>query len=367
MKRSVIVFLCLCCVFAGTDALGTMVFMNRPDAAIRFAQLPEGAVFPEGIAVDPVSGDVFVSTSDFTFSSGEANKVLRYARNGRLEAVLDVSPSPLLGLAYCNGYVYIANTEALVGATSKIQRVAADFDSSSLVEDVAEVPEIFAPGDRTVANPDGSTDTVVFGSNGVALPNAIAVDDSATPPILYFTDSFQGAVFKVEDFENCQAPCVASVMVHDPLLATANHSIGIGANGIAIDKSARRLYVANLGDDRIVTVDLDDGTAEVFAEDLPRPDGVMLDDNGRLWVCSVYHNEILVLDPDARIVARLGSFKGIDRHGMALGLLGPASCVANGNWLYVTNFVYPVVPSYVDFEDISIFSISRIRIPHALR
>ena len=35
------------------------------NAAIQFASLPDGVRYPEGIAANPVTGDIFVATFDF--------------------------------------------------------------------------------------------------------------------------------------------------------------------------------------------------------------------------------------------------------------------------------------------------------------
>jgi len=75
------------------------------NAAHKFATLPEGVRFPEGIAANPANGDIYVATFDFS----APNKLLRYNRNGSLIAERDFGSEPLLGLAFRDGHVYIAN------------------------------------------------------------------------------------------------------------------------------------------------------------------------------------------------------------------------------------------------------------------
>nr|WP_320010732.1 hypothetical protein [uncultured Desulfobulbus sp.] len=65
-----------------------------------FAMLPEGVSYPEGIAVNPNNGDIFVSTFNFAGN----NKVLRYNHKGRLLAQVDLAATPLLGLAFNPAY-----------------------------------------------------------------------------------------------------------------------------------------------------------------------------------------------------------------------------------------------------------------------
>jgi hypothetical protein len=78
------------------------------DAVKRFAMLPNGVRFPEGITADPDSGEVYVGTFDFT----SPNKLLRFGRHGQLLAQIDFNGTPLLGLEFDRRHdkVYIAMT-----------------------------------------------------------------------------------------------------------------------------------------------------------------------------------------------------------------------------------------------------------------
>src|SRR5687768_12299941 len=151
----------------------------------RFATLPDGVRFPEGITANPSTGEIYVGTFDF---GPNANKLLRFNRRGQLVAQKNFGATPLLGLAFraqgANRKVYIANFGA-----GKIQRIAAAFDAATPVEDVATLPRIGAPLPRSEGNPDGSADSIIFGSNFVPAPNGLAFDKSGN---LYVSDSFQG-------------------------------------------------------------------------------------------------------------------------------------------------------------------------------
>jgi len=209
-----------------------------------FAVLPDGVRFPEGITANPANGDIYVGT----FDGGNQNKLLRYNRHGRLVASRDFGITPLLGLEFdrANKKVYITSIGDFVGGASKIQRVAADL---SQLEDVAVIPPTGAPAPRVAGNPDGSSDTIAFGS-GARVPNALVFDKSGN---LYISDSFQGAVFKITNPSGCTPGCSVQTLSHDPLLATAGFP-PFGANGLAFNSDETALFVANTGDDRVLKI-----------------------------------------------------------------------------------------------------------------
>ncbi|MDH4094495.1 MAG: SMP-30/gluconolactonase/LRE family protein [Betaproteobacteria bacterium] len=324
------------------------------DKVQTFATLPEGVRFPEGIAANPHNGDVFVATFDF---GPNLNKLLRYDRHGRLEAVRDFGGTPMLGLAFGpkDGKVYIANFGA-----SQIQRISAHFTAGTLTQTVVALPSIGAPANRAEGNPDGSSDTIQFGSNAFPAPNAMQFDEAGN---LYVSDSFQGAIYRIASAHSCQAPCPVTTVVHSPLLATAGFP-PFGANGLALSKDGTSLFVANTGDDRILRVDLATSEVTVFAESVNGADGIAFDRRGTLWVAANQSDEIVGLDAQGRIIERLGGFEGI-RHGTPDGLLFPASVVIVGGDLYVTNLALPLTGAAGDEweEDVSRWTVSRVRLP----
>src|SRR5207244_4638381 len=106
-----------------------------------FAVLPDGVRFPEGITANPANGDIYVGTFD---TGPNSNKLLRFNRNGHLVASRDFGVTPLLGLEFdrANKKVYILNVGDFVGTGSKIQRIAADFNSATPIDDVATIPSL---------------------------------------------------------------------------------------------------------------------------------------------------------------------------------------------------------------------------------
>jgi DNA-binding beta-propeller fold protein YncE len=339
-------------------------FVVDREAAQLFATLPTGARFPEGITANPRNGDIYVGT----FDTGAPNKLIRYDRHGRLEAIRDFGGDPLLGLEFDadNNKVYITNVGDFSGTGSRIQRIAANFDAGTAIEPVADIPGIGAPGPRAVGNPDGSVDTITFGDNA-RVPNAMVFDSHGS---LYISDSFQGAIFRIDDVAHCHAPCFVATVSHDPLLATTGFP-PFGANGLALSADEKSLFIANTGDDRVLKLDLtkpplSDDAVGVFAESINGADGIVAGRHGLLWVCANQSDEIVGVDAHGKIVARLGDFKGIRRDGSPRGLLFPASPVIVGDELFVTNLALPLTPDPNDEQEdrVTRWTVSRIKLPH---
>jgi DNA-binding beta-propeller fold protein YncE len=323
----------------------------------RFATLPDGVRFPEGITANPANGDIFVGTFD---AGSPNNKLLRFDRHGRLEASRAFGTTPLLGLEFdrANRKVYIAAVGDFSGTGSRIQRIAANFNATTTIEEVAQIPPVGAPGPRLVPNPDGSSDTITFGNNA-RVPNALVFDSNGN---LYVSDSFQGAIFRIDSPATCAPGCAVTEVVHDPLLATAGFP-PFGANGIAFNSDESALFIANTGDDRVLRLDMHSNQVTVLAESINGADGLAFDERGRLWVAANQADEVVALNADGRVVAKLGDFEGIRKNGSPEGLLFPASLVIVGNELFVTNLALPLTPAVGDEpeEDVSRYTISRIR------
>jgi DNA-binding beta-propeller fold protein YncE len=341
-----------CAAVSRANDRGPLLFGG---AVEEFAVLPDGVRFPEGITANPANGDIFVGTFD---SGPNANKLLRFSRGGRLLAQKDFGGTPLLGLGFdaTGSKVYVLN----VGA-SKVQRIAAAFDSSTTVEDVAKIPSIGPPAPRTVPNPDSSSDLITFGSSGFAVPNAMVFDHSGN---LYVSDSFQGAIFRIANVRTCAAPCTVTTVSHDPLLPTAGFP-PFGANGLALDSSDTTLYIANTGDNRVLRMNVSTAAVSVFAESIHGADGLLFDGNGRLWVAANQADEVVALNDKGRVVARVGSFDGIRHDGTPRGLLFPASMVIVDDFMYVTNLALPLTSAVGDEpeEDVTRWNVARFRVP----
>ena len=318
----------------------------------RFATLPDGVRFPEGIAASP-AGDVFVGTFDFGPNS---NKLVRFNPDGTVAAVKDFGGTPLLGLEFRQNKVYILNFGA-----SQLQRVPANFHAGTKVDMVAAFPSIGSPGSRTSANPDGSTDLIAFGSNGFPAPNAMVFDSNDN---LYVSDSFQGAIYRIARATTCASPCAVTVVTHDPLLATAGFP-PFGANGLALSADEKTLFIANTGDNRVLKLDLATNAISVMAESVHGADGALFE-GGRLWVCANQGDHVVALNAQGRPVIRVGGFTGVGADGRPQGLLFPASLAMTGGFMYVTNLALPLTPAVGDEpeEDVTRWTVSRFRIPN---
>ncbi len=79
------------------------------------------------------------------------------------------------------------------------------------------------------------------------------------------------------------------------------------------------------------------GTPQVFVNSINGADGLIIDDEDNIWVAANQADEIVVLDPTGRVIAKLGDFGGIASSGAPIGLLFPASLVFSEDSLFVTN------------------------------
>lgn len=329
--------------------------------AERFAELPEGVRHPEGLTVDPESGEFFVGTFDARMpESARNNRLLRYSAQGKVIAQRSFGATPLTGLAFRDGKVYVLNFGA-----SKLQRIPGQFDANTPIEDVATFAALSpaAPTERRIDNPDGSQDKVTYGAAGLPAINGMVFDRAGN---LYVSDSFQGAIYRIADATRC-APCEVEVFSRDPLLGTTG-ALPFGANGLAFSADERVLYINNAGDGRVLRMMMPKGPTTVLAESVYGADGLLFH-KGLLWVASNQVDSIVALDEKGRVRARAGRFQGIDADGAPRGLLFPAASAAQGEWMLVINLALPITAAEGDEweEDVTRWTISRFRIPEAMR
>ena len=318
-------------------------------AVERFAELPAGVRQPEGLTANPATGEIIVGTFDARMpESARNNQLLRYSREGRLIAQRSFGATPLTGLAFADGKVYVLNFGA-----SRLQRVAAAFDADTSIEDVAAFEALTPPqpSTRRIDNPDGSHDQISFGSAGFPGINGMVFDRSGN---LYVSDSFQGAIYRIDRATTC-APCKVEVISRDPLLGTSA-PLPFGANGLALSRDESMLYLTNAGDGRLLRMKLPAGAVEIVAESVHGAD-VLIFHDGLFWVAS---NQ----DETGRVRARAGEFVDID-DGAPVGLLFPASTVVNGMDMIVTNLSLPITPESGDEweEEVTRWTLARFKLP----
>jgi sugar lactone lactonase YvrE len=279
---------------------------NR-DRVSTLLTLPAGAQNrPEGIAVDR-SGNLYVSTFAFDKPETASGQIFVFGSSQKLSRVLEVERSSRLLLGV-----------ALHPHTGKL--LVADFGSAQVLE----------------VDPNTGASTVFMslpsGVTGAGL-NAITFDAAGN---VYVSDSFNGTIWQTAAAGGTASAWVA----HDNLRTTGVP--GFGANGLAFNKSGDTLFVANTGNDTVVKVAVAPGadgqrTAEVFVNGINGADGLAVDGDDNIWVAANQANELVVLNPSGRVIAKLGDFNGIDSNGTVNGYLFPASLVFHGGKAIVTN------------------------------
>lgn len=322
-----------------------------------FAELPQGVRYPEGLAANPVNGEIYVGTFDARLPpSTRNNQLLRYSADGKLLAQLDFGQTSLTGIEFKEGKLYILNFGA-----SKLQRLPANFTSSTQVDDVVTFAALSppAPSPRYVENPDGSQDVITFSSTGMPGPNGMVFDKYNN---LYISDSFQGAVYRIENVVSC-TPCNLTTFARDPLLATAGH-LPFGANGLAFNQDQSILYITNAGDGRVLSLPMPAGPISVLAESVFGADGLLFHD-GYLWVAANQSDAMVALDKNGRVRARVGEFLGIDKNGAPKGLLFPSGGAVQGTRMIVANLALPLTPNAGDEweEDVTRWNLMSFEIP----
>lgn len=322
MKRPSVLFISLLLLAL---ALPAQAWIRSP--ATTFATLPTGATPPEGLTVDP-AGNVYVSTFGFPEAGPSAvpGKIFVYSPQGTLLrqfAVAGASPH-LLGM----GINPITH-----------QLLVADFGAGQVlnVDPLNGTSTVFAnvgaacSGD--CANPLSCPPPTPSPGPGL---NAITFDAAGN---VFISDSFGGIIWMTD-----KNGAGLTKWASDPLLATCGKP-PFGANGLAFNNQGTALFVANTGEDSVVEIPVVGGVGgaagapTVFAYSINGADGLIVDQSDNVWVCANQSDEIVVLDPTGKAIAKLGDFEGIDNQGAVRGLLFPASLAFDGNFLLVTNLV----------------------------
>lgn len=349
------------CVVVALSLLPAGIQAAQPDVVYAqvqpFADLPDGVRHPEGLAVNPENGEVYVGTFDARSPAAlRNNQLLRYSRDGQLLAQRSFGPTPLTGIEFKNGQVYILNFGA-----SKLQRIAANFTAATAVEDLLTFTALTppAPPARQVDNPDGSKDLITFAASGMPGPNGMVFDRQNN---LYISDSFQGAIYRVDKATSC-APCGLVTLARDPLFATTA-TLPFGANGLALNADESVLYINNAGDGRVLRMPMPGGPVSILAESVFGADGLLFH-HGLLWVASNQSDAMVALDERGRVRARIGQFVGINAHGAPKGLLFPSGGAVQGQRMIVANLSFSLTANTGDEweEEVTRWNLVSFEIP----
>jgi hypothetical protein len=281
----------------------------------RFATLPAGALNPEGIAIEPRSGDVYVTGFNPTGKGPAQIYVFDSDGNPKGKPItVSGASSALLGLDFH------PTTHRLL---------VLDFGAGNVLD----------------VNPISGAASVFMPATAGDGLNALTFDHAG---FVYVSASFTGRVYRTGPAGGTPIVWAEDPQLTPPVPQTLkpNGFPPFGANGLQFNSDESALFVANTANDTIVRIPNKGGVAgtpAVFTNSINGADGLFVDEHDNVWVCANQSDEIVVVDKTGKAISKLGDFDGL-KDGKPVGLLFPASLVRHGDWIYITNLSLDLRP-----------------------
>ncbi|HLJ87086.1 MAG TPA: SMP-30/gluconolactonase/LRE family protein [Candidatus Angelobacter sp.] len=291
-------------VICGITSLSAQSRLTEGTAEF-FAALPAGSTGPEGLTVGP-DGTVYVSTFGFTkdVASSSPGHLIAFRDNGALirDVVVSGASPHLIGL----------NFNPVTG-----DLLIVDFPNKAALK----------------VDPVTGASSVFMTVSGNAFLNDLTFDRAGN---VYVSDSVQGIIWKAGPQGG---PGVA--WISDPLLTSTGFP-PFGANGLRFNHAQDTLFVTNTGNGTVIEIPVANGNPgkpSVFVNGAITADGLAIDSHENLWIVANQADEIIVVNPGGKVIARSGEFEGMSASGQPRGLLFPASIAfsPDGNTAYISN------------------------------
>jgi sugar lactone lactonase YvrE len=283
--------------------------LGAPDLVTRgsAANSPSGINSPIGVAIDPLTGKVFVA-------SGDQNRILRFANASSLanganaEAVFgQLNFSGTSEGSTAPKFYYPCGIH--VDAQGRLW--VADSDNHRVLMFQGAATFVGLP-DLVLGQPNFTTVTDAASTTKMRRPQGVFVDAADN---LWVADSGNHRVLKFEDVSSLSNGAAASVVLGQPDFSTANQGTSaemMAGPASAVVDATGRLWVSDEWNNRVLRFDnaatLGNGaaangvlgqpdfttsTAGLSATNLHSPRGVITDSAGTLYVSDLLNNRIL--------------------------------------------------------------------------
>jgi len=302
--------------------------------------------YPEGI----IAGNERVYVSTYNTPNPQDTRIFVFNYQGQLLNTLGDSPDE-------QKFFSRAKFGGLLG-------LALDPKTDDLFAAANALGDILRIQNPNTPNPQISVYSTYPSSGG---PEALAFNQFGT---LYASDSNLGVVYTIPPGGGKPQPIIgpsgSDALINDEGLFQSP-VLGLSPNGIAFSRDYKTLYVANTFADRVIAFDVNDqgevtGNPRIFAEfpnddlevfptgfegliqpdtqvgssastPLNGPDGLSIDNQGRIWAPSVFGDNLTILSPEGKVEAIYRS-SAVTANGL---LNAPTNVTFVGDQTLVTN------------------------------